>query len=76
MHRNTAELETLLDQILAAPTGTGRLEMIVRRPADGEREIVQSGQLDLDEGLVGDNWKTRGNAHMRTVLPTHRLRSP
>jgi MOSC domain-containing protein YiiM len=64
VHRNTAELETLLDQILAAPTGTGQLEMIVRRPADGEREVVQSGQLDLDEGLVGDNWKARGNAHM------------
>jgi len=64
VHRNTAELETLLDQILAAPTGTGQLEMIIRRPADGEREIVQSGQLDLDEGLVGDNWKARGNAHM------------
>jgi hypothetical protein len=64
MHRNTAELETLLDQILAAPTGIGRLEMIVRRPADREREVVQSGQLDLDEGLVGDNWEARGNAHM------------
>jgi hypothetical protein len=63
MRRNTAELETLLDHILAAPTGTGRLEMIVRRPTDGEREIVENGQLSLDEGLVGDNWRTRGNAY-------------
>jgi MOSC domain-containing protein YiiM len=63
MHRNTAELETLLDHILAAPAGLGRLEMIIRRPVDGEREVVQNGQLSLDEGLVGDNWKTRGNAN-------------
>ncbi|MEE8374806.1 MAG: MOSC domain-containing protein [Acidimicrobiia bacterium] len=64
MRRNTAELETFLDNILGAPAGTGRLEMIVRRPADGERDVVENGQLSLDEGLVGDNWKARGNAHM------------
>jgi MOSC domain-containing protein YiiM len=65
MHRNISELETRLDHILAAPSGTGRVEMIVRRPVDGEREIVQNGQLSLDEGLVGDNWKTRGNANTK-----------
>ncbi len=62
MHRPAAVLETLLDQILAAPSDTGRVEMIVRRPADGEREVVQNGQLSLEDGLVGDNWRTRRNA--------------
>ena len=33
--------------------------MIVRRPQVGEREILEEGQLDLVEGLVGDSWKTR-----------------
>ncbi len=63
MHRNISELETHLDHILAAPSDTGRVEMIVRRPLEGEREVVQNGELSLDEGLVGDNWRTRGNAN-------------
>jgi hypothetical protein len=28
----------------------------VRRPAEGEREVLAEGVLDLDEGLVGDRW--------------------
>ena len=35
--------------------------MIVRRPGVGEREVVESGELDLAEGLVGDNWRLRGS---------------
>lgn len=31
----------------------------MRRPAAGEREVLQEGQLDVDEGLVGDTWKKR-----------------
>jgi MOSC domain-containing protein YiiM len=37
--------------------------MIVRRPVDDEREVVERGELDLSEGLVGDNWKSRGSKH-------------
>jgi hypothetical protein len=33
--------------------------MIVRRPQVGEREILEEGQLDLVDGLVGDSWKNR-----------------
>ena len=33
--------------------------MIVRRPQVGEREILEEGQLDPIEGLVGDSWKLR-----------------
>jgi hypothetical protein len=34
--------------------------MIVRRPEINEREVVEEGALDLELGLVGDNWKARG----------------
>ena len=34
----------------------GRLDLIVRRPAVNEREILDSGELDVTVGLVGDNW--------------------
>ena len=30
-----------------------------RRPAVGAREILEEGQLDLADGLVGDTWKLR-----------------
>jgi len=55
------ELEAGLDAIRQAPKDQGVLEMIVRRPRAGEREVLEEGQLDLADGLVGDNWKTRGS---------------
>ena len=58
-----AELEAGLDHIRQAPKDQGTLKMIVRRPREDEREMVQDAELDLQEGLVGDNWKTRGSRH-------------
>ena len=37
------------------------LELIVRRPSIGEREVLDEGQLDIVEGLVGDTWRTRSS---------------
>ena len=51
-----AELEAGLDSIRASPGDTGRLEMIVRRPRSGEREVLDTARLDPTEGLVGDRW--------------------
>src|SRR4029077_3507592 len=48
-----------LDHIRASPAETGRLELIVRRPAEGEREILDEAYLDLVVGLVGDRWADR-----------------
>jgi hypothetical protein len=60
-HRVLSELEAHLDALRAAPKTDGVLEMIVRRPAVGEREELPEGELDLAQGLVGDNWLARGN---------------
>jgi len=60
MHKTTAELEAMLPEILAAPLDAGPIELIVRRPAEGQRETVESAVLDPDLGLVGDNWRSRG----------------
>jgi MOSC domain-containing protein YiiM len=38
------------------------VELIVRRPAEGEREVVEEAELDLAEGLVGDSWQARGRS--------------
>jgi MOSC domain-containing protein YiiM len=53
-------LETGLEHVRAAPTDEGVLELIARRPAVGEREVLDEAQLDTTEGLVGDSWSRRG----------------
>lgn len=59
-HLNTAELEAGLQEILASPKNSGELSMIVRRPKTNEREVIEQATLDIKEGLIGDNWLTRG----------------
>ncbi len=61
-HLSTEELEAGLAEIRRAPKDGGVLQLIVRRPAVEEREIIQEGQLDVTEGLVGDNWRSRGSS--------------
>ncbi len=57
----TDELEAGLDLIRRAPSSDGVVELIVRRPAEGEREVLEEGELDLVEGLIGDTWRARGS---------------
>lgn len=54
-----AELETGLDEIRKSPKDNGVLELIVVRPKVGEREVLETGELDTEIGLVGDNWNVR-----------------
>lgn len=56
------ELEAGLDNICNSPADEGVLELIVRRPQIGEREILEEGELHLTHGLVGDNWSIRGSS--------------
>jgi hypothetical protein len=53
--------DTGLDEIRAAPAEVGTVELIVRRPAENEREVLVEGVFDLEEGLVGDSWRARGS---------------
>lgn len=61
-HLSAAELEAGLDLVRQSPKDGGTLDLIVRRPAIDEREVLDEGQLALDEGLVGDTWRTRGSS--------------
>lgn len=63
-HLTAAELEACLKHICAAPKNTGRVDLIVRRPAIDHREVLEIATLDLAQGLVGDNWLQRGFASM------------
>ena len=62
-HPTTAELEAGLAHVRHSPADGGRLELLVRRPAIGEREELTEGHLDLAEGLVGDTWSVRPSRH-------------
>ncbi len=55
-HRTTAELDAGLASILAAPRIRGTIELIVRRPAERERELLDEAELSTEVGLVGDRW--------------------
>ena len=61
-HLTTEQLDAGFAHILRAPSTNGALKMIVRRPGVDQREVVAEAELDLDEGLVGDDWKARGSA--------------
>ena len=61
-HRTADELAAGLGEIIRSPAAQGTVELLVRRPAVDEREILEHGVLDLDEGLVGDTWLPRGSS--------------
>ena len=58
-HRTAEELAAFLPTLQGAPRDVGRLELVVRRPAPAEREVLREGELDLAVGLVGDSWSGR-----------------
>jgi hypothetical protein len=62
-HATAVELEVGLEEIRRSPADGGRVELIVRRPAENEREVVAEATLDPVEGLVGDAWRSRGSRH-------------
>jgi len=69
------ELEAGLEEIRRSPKDEGRLDLIVRRPRVDEREVLTEAELNLSEGLVGDNWKERGSSRTpdRTAHPEMQL---
>ncbi|HWL44840.1 MAG TPA: MOSC domain-containing protein [Ilumatobacter sp.] len=60
--RSTHELDGLLDDVRSAPADAGEVQLIVARPGVGEREALDTADLDTAIGLVGDNWFVRGSS--------------
>lgn len=67
LHVSDAELEAGLPEIRRAPAAEGTVELIVRRPAEGEREVLDEGVLDLEMGLVGDRWLANARSRAEPV---------
>lgn len=74
-HLGVEDLESGLDSVRRSPADHGTLELIVTRPAVGERAVHEVGELDVTVGLVGDNWSTRGSSSTpdRTAHPLAQL---
>ena len=60
-HLSTAELEAGLGDVRDSPSDGGTVELIVRRQAVDERELLAEAALDVDVGLAGDTWPVRGS---------------
>lgn len=67
--QTTAQLEAGLSEVLDAPTDVGPVRLVVRRPGRGQREILEAGELDTEQGLVGDDWINRPGMHRDTPSP-------
>ena len=69
-HLSYAELEAALPELERSPRELGTLELIVRRPSKGRREVLEAARLDVEEGLVGDRWALgkRPRAQQLTVM--------
>ena len=71
LHLTAVELEAGLDHVRQSPANDGTLELIVARPQVNERNVLEEGQLDLDEGLVGDNWKVASANYSKDGQPDY-----
>jgi MOSC domain-containing protein YiiM len=62
-HFPLSALEQGLAAVRDSPSDHGTVELIVCRPAEGERQVLAEAELDPEQGLVGDGWQARGAPH-------------
>ncbi|MHB8692510.1 MAG: MOSC domain-containing protein [Solirubrobacteraceae bacterium] len=58
-HASLTALEAGLDELRGAPKASGVIELVVRRPTIDQREVVEEAVLDVEQGLLGDNWRVK-----------------
>lgn len=68
-HLTMTELEAGLDHIRQSPTDEGVLKLIVRRPQVDQREVLDAGELNLQQGLIGDSWTIRRSSRTQDGSP-------
>ena len=68
-HLTTLELEAGLATVRQSPRDEGVLELGVARPREGERQVLEDGELSLRDGLVGDSWRSRSSGRTSDGSP-------
>lgn len=61
-HLTSEQLDAGVDDFRTSPDDLGSVEMIVRRPAVDEREVLDECELVVGQGMVGDSYLERGSA--------------
>lgn len=56
--------------IRRCPSDSGVVELIVRRPASSEREVLQVGTLSVSDGLEGDHWAIPKSSGSQIKMPS------
>ena len=73
-HLTTEEIEAELGYVIESPKDDGVLSLIVRRPQEDAREVLETGELDIVKGLVGDDWLTDdGNPATQLAVMNSRI---
>jgi hypothetical protein len=67
MRATRDDLDARLPELRTLPTDRGTLEVIVMRPTEGEREMPDSGELTVHDGLVGDRWLASAGRRMNAA---------
>jgi hypothetical protein len=62
-HFTTEEIQANLAELGESPKDNGTIEMLVSRPAEGERTVIEEAHLDTVVGMHGDNWQARGSKY-------------
>lgn len=60
-HRGADDLAAGLESVRSSPRDEARVELLVVRPAVGDRETPAEVIVDLERGLLGDTWQERGS---------------
>jgi hypothetical protein len=68
-HVALAILEEGLEGVRRSPSGHGLIELIVRRPAIGERELLAEATFDETVGMIGDCWPWKPSHHTKDRSP-------
>ncbi len=81
LHVPRESLDPHLPALRSLGSEEGTLEHIVVRPSEGERDLPETAELTIEEGLVGDRWEPRydvNGAPLRetqlTIASTHLLK--
>ena len=72
-HLTAAQIEAGIAEVLASPKDKGVLRLIVQRPKVNARNVVEAGTLDVEQGLIGDNWLKKGSRWRRGGDPKRQI---
>jgi hypothetical protein len=59
VHATSDQLVDGLAHLRPAPLDEGTLQLLVRRPGRGAREVVTEASIDAELGMIGDTWISR-----------------